>query len=164
MADSKISDLDEQTSPASGDLLPIVDDPGGSPVTKKITLANVIKLIYPVGSIFISTSSTNPGTYLGGTWSAFGAGKTLVGLDSGDGDFDTAEETGGSKTHTLTVDEMPAHKHTVNVSASGALMCYKAGESANGIAIDSRVGSTGGGSAHSIVQPYIVTYMFKRTA
>jgi microcystin-dependent protein len=47
-----------------------------------------------------------------GTWAAFGAGRVLVGLDAGDVDFDTVEETGGAKTHTLTVDEMPSHTHT----------------------------------------------------
>lgn len=54
---------------------------------------------FPVGSVFISVVSTNPGTLLGyGTWAAFGAGKVLIGLDSGDTDFDTVEETGGAKT------------------------------------------------------------------
>lgn len=53
---------------------------------------------FPVGAVFVSVSSTNPATSLGyGTWSAFGAGRVLVGLDSGDTDFDTVEETGGSK-------------------------------------------------------------------
>src|SRR3972149_3898041 len=53
----------------------------------------------PVGFVFVSVVSTNPATLLGyGTWSAFGAGRVLVGLDAGDADFDTVEETGGAKT------------------------------------------------------------------
>jgi len=67
---------------------------------------------WPVGSIFISAVTTNPATLLGvGTWAAFGAGRVLVGIDSGDTDFDTTEETGGAKTHTLTTSEMPSHTH-----------------------------------------------------
>lgn len=76
---------------------------------------------FPVGSVFLSVVSTNPATLLGyGTWSAFGAGKLLVGLDSGDTDFDTAEETGGAKTKTIAQANLPnistgagsAHSHT----------------------------------------------------
>lgn len=56
-------------------------------------------LDYPVNKIYISESSTNPGTVLGfGTWVAYGAGRVLVSLDSGDPDFDTPGETRGSKT------------------------------------------------------------------
>src|SRR3990172_7594580 len=69
----------------------------------------------PVGFVFISVVSTNPATLLGyGTWSAFGAGRVLVGLDSGDTDFDTVEETGGAKTVTLDATMIPAHTHTQN--------------------------------------------------
>lgn len=54
---------------------------------------------WPVGALFIAVVATNPATLLGyGTWSAFGAGRVLIGLDSGDTDFDTIEETGGAKT------------------------------------------------------------------
>lgn len=68
---------------------------------------------WPVGSIFISTSATNPATLLGfGTWTAFGAGRVLVSKDSGQTEFDTIEETGGAKTHTLNTTEMPSHNHT----------------------------------------------------
>lgn len=57
--------------------------------------------------------ATNPGTLLGvGTWVAFGQGRMLVGLDSGDTDYDTVEETGGAKTVTLITSQMPSHSHT----------------------------------------------------
>ena len=83
------------------------------------TIANA----YPVGSIYMNCSNaTNPGTLLGfGTWQSFGAGRVLIGLDSGDSDFDSAEETGGSKTHTLSVAELPAHTHQISgfISRSG---------------------------------------------
>ena len=76
---------------------------------------------FPVGSVFISVVSTNPATLLGyGTWAAFGAGRVLVGLDAGDTDFDTVEETGGAKTSshshtggTLATDTFAAHTHGV---------------------------------------------------
>lgn len=70
---------------------------------------------FPVGSVFISAVSTNPATLLGyGTWSAIGAGRVLVGLDAGDPDFDTLEETGGAKTVTLAESQIPAHTHVQN--------------------------------------------------
>lgn len=58
-----------------------------------------ISAAWPIGSVFTSVVSTNPGTLLGfGTWVSVGAGRVLVGLDSGDTAFDTVEETGGAKT------------------------------------------------------------------
>lgn len=139
--------------------------------------------IYPVGSIYMNaSSSTNPATLLGfGTWASFGAGRVLLGIDSTDTDFDTAEGTGGSKTHTLTEAELPAHHHKLiaDVDSNSALA------SSNQVAKRDLTGShdqeyelhgtstaatlgksseVGSGDAHSIVQPYIVVYMWKRTA
>jgi hypothetical protein len=120
--------------------------------------------VWPVGSVYINASdSTNPGTLLGfGTWTAFGAGRVPVGIDSGDTDFDTAEETGGAKTHTLTVDEIPAHTHSVPNSGSQN-NSFDSGTTV-GNDVTGTSGSTGGGQAHNNLQPYIVVYMWKRTA
>ena len=69
--------------------------------------------VYPVGSIYISTGSTNPSTIYGGTWERYGQGKTLVGLNESETEFSTINKTGGEKTHTLTIDEMPSHNHGI---------------------------------------------------
>lgn len=69
-------------------------------------------IIYPVGSIYMSVSSTNPGSIFGGTWVAWGSGRVPVGVDTNDTDFNTVEKTGGAKTVTLTASNMPAHTHT----------------------------------------------------
>jgi hypothetical protein len=105
---------------------------------------------FAVGGIYINVTGTNPATELGyGTWSAFGAGKVLVGRDSGDTDFDTAEETGGAKTkaisahsgtavadhasHTHTYTEVPNHVHvqSVNSASTGGLNGYGVDSSTN---------------------------------
>ncbi len=81
---------------------------------------------FPVGAVFIAVVSTNPATLLGyGTWAAFGAGRVLVGLDSGDTDFDAAEETGGAKTVTSTGSvaapaDHAAHTHSVTSNVTVA--------------------------------------------
>ena len=97
----------------------------GTSTTQLATTAFVtaaLALIYPVGSVYINASvSTNPATLLGfGTWTAFGAGKVIVGLDSADALFDTLEETGGSKDATLV-----SHTHTAttaSTSLTGAIV------------------------------------------
>ena len=130
--------------------------------------ATTLQAVYPVGSIYINaTVATNPGTLLGfGTWAVFGAGKVMVGIDSSDTDFDAAEETGGAKTVTLTTSQIPSHTHTATLMGNGEdeqQDLPASGDNTN----PSRTmttSSTGGGAAHSNVQPYIVVYMWKRTA
>lgn len=127
---------------------------------------DILDKIYPVGSIYTNAAvSTNPGTLLGfGTWTAFGSGKVLVGLDSGDTDFDTLEETGGAKTHTLTESEMPAHTHTIDTGNQSNATNTRVGKwDGSGGEDTQTTSSTGSGSAHNNVQPYIVVYMWKRT-
>ena len=130
-----------------------------------VTAASVNALVYPVGSIYTAVVSTNPATLLGmGTWTAFGSGRTLVGLSSGDTEFNVVEETGGAKTHTLSVAQMPSHVHGYTGTAGdgdpdgggdrGGQMYTRASE----------LDYEGGGAAHNNLQPYIVVYFWKRTA
>jgi len=132
---------------------------------------------FPVGSVFIAVVSTNPGTLLGyGTWSAFAAGRVLVGIDAGQTEFDTVEETGGAKTHTLLTTEIPAHNHlergttTATGNFGGLVRDTSSGGTGGSPAnvADCSAGfetaNTGGGGAHNNLQPYIVVYMWKRTA
>ena len=69
---------------------------------------------FPVGAIYMSTNSANPSTFwTGTTWQAFATGKTIVGIDAGDTDFNSVNKTGGSKNVALTVNQLPVHSHTV---------------------------------------------------
>lgn len=68
-------------------------------------------MFYPVGTIFQSISSTNPGTFMGGTWTRFSQGRVLVGINEADGDFISVLKTGGTKSHTLSTSEIPTHNH-----------------------------------------------------
>ena len=122
-----------------------------------------------MGSVFIAVVATNPSTLLGyGTWSAFAAGRMLVGLDSGQTEFDVVEETGGAKTVTLTSTEMPAHTHVENQNSAttGGLAGWSARDTSTNtsVATGYSTASTGGGGAHANLPPYIVVYMWKRVS
>ena len=121
--------------------------------------------IYPVGSIHLSTSATNPGTSLGrGTWTQIAAGRTLIGEGTSDQAF-TAAATGGASTHTLTTDEIPAHTHSGVVATPGSnTIDVVAGSATTGNGQGQSTGSTGGGSAHNNLPPYLVVYIWERTA
>lgn len=103
------------------------------------SLTELLLMIYPVGSIYMSASSTNPGMLFGGTWVAWGQGRVPVGVNADDTAYSGSDKTGGSATvtpsgsvadatqggtisdttaggtvggHTLTVAEMPSHNHS----------------------------------------------------
>jgi hypothetical protein len=128
------------------------------------TALEILAMVYPVGSIYVNaTSSTNPATLLGfGTWSAFAAGRVMVGNGTSDQLF-SAGATGGASTHTLTSAEMPSHTHTgtVGTGAFGDFTRTAATIAPEG---NASVGSTGGGGSHNNLQPYIVVYAWRRTA
>lgn len=163
----------------------------GDSSTKLSTTAFVqaaLQLLYPVGTIYTNSSvSTNPATLLGfGTWTAFAAGRVMVGFDSGNALFDTAEETGGSAnaivvshTHNTTVSDS-GHQHNIIASASnGAGSTFNvtngfstatpvtqaqatAQTATTGISVTNA--STGSSGTNANYQPFITVYMWKRTA
>lgn len=148
--------------------------------------------LFPVGAIYTAVVSTNPGTLLGfGTWSAFGAGRTLVGLDAGNALFDTAEETGGSAdaivvshTHTATSTVTdPTHIHAglsngqyVNETGGPYEAQAAAGNygrnaplvttvaASTGVTVATTNASAGSSGTNANYQPFITVYMWKRTA
>ena len=168
---------------------------GSSWVWLNSTIVDVVLgLVYPIDHIITTVKTGNPGDagyfYSGvsfGTWAAFGAGKTLVGLDSGDTDFDALEETGGNKEHTLLETELPDHYHHVATPANlttgsaGLTSSNKMAQTVadqftlrgdanspdrglTGSVVDSSGVAVTTGDAYSLVQPYITTYFWKRTA
>lgn len=129
--------------------------------------------IYPVGSIYISTNNQNPSEYIGGTWEAYGQGRTLVGEGTGTDSNNIQKvfkigEIGGEYLHTLTINEMPKHTHGImsaGQAASGAWGYDIVWDSKSNMETGpSRIGYAGGDKSHNNIQPYIVTYMWKRTS
>lgn len=121
-------------------------------------IENAIKLIHPIGSIYMTTVATNPSEIFGfGTWELWGEGRVPVGVDINNPKFEAVEKTGGEENHTLTVDEMPSHSgHVV-----GGITTFLP-QVGSGIAGTNNPEDIGGGQAHNNLQPYITCYMFKR--
>lgn len=125
-----VRDLVEKARPESGDCFVL-----GNETVGRINLSNLVKAIanimLPVGHILMTTRNVNPGTYLVGTWTAWGSGRVPVGVNAEDADYNASEKTGGAKTLNL------AHSHTVNNHTHG-LSAARAGigrssENINGI-------------------------------
>lgn len=144
--------------------------------------------IYPVGSIYMSTNALNPTNFFGGTWVAWGAGRVPVGFNGSDGNFNSSEKTGGSKTINI------SHSHTVNSHKHVGTTGYDENNYYSGVQWGSAVLPSSGfawnskwsaatnpirlsytspespgtnsqlSGSQSILQPYITCYMWKRTA
>ena len=154
----------------------------------RINGRSLLDFLHPVGSIYMSTSATNPTNLFGGTWVAWGAGRVPVGFSGGDGNFNSSEKTGGSKTINI------EHNHGLSnaraavgrADSSLSTMSYTSGGNPHNVYFDrefSYYGGISGGSKHatdtsliygntnnggstaaSVLQPYITCYMWKRTA
>lgn len=125
--------------------------------------------IYPVGSIYISTVSTSPSTLFGGTWERI-KGRFIWGVEDGE----TAGTTGGEKTHTLIVSEMPEHYHYYNSYANGFPLQVEGTERYK-TAVRDNVNTTGSidgtqtnvvgeNQPHNNMPPYYGAYIWRRTA
>lgn len=154
---------------------------GGSCTTKTIGTTSVGKFVacesgvwktpgneLPVGSIYTSTTTTNPSVTLGyGRWVAFGAGRVPVGQNTSDANFNSMEEIGGAKTHTLTENEMPSHNHSISYHSQSQIQLI-GGTVATGRWVSGsrsiNSGTKGGSQPHNNLQPYIVVKMWKRTS
>jgi len=153
------------------------------------TNRQILDMIYPIGAIYMSVNSTSPATLFGGTWEQI---KDRFILSAGDSY--TAGATGGEATHTLTTAEMPNHNHTFagnstnyqfgdvaygsisgsnqNVTITDGTDSYGKGgtystrmrDTAFTVTPSGTVGNTGSGTAHNNMPPYLVVYMWKRTA
>lgn len=145
----------------------------------KTQLNGILELVYPKGAIYISTVATDPSVLFGfGTWEQI---KDTFLLASGSKYI--AGSTGGEAYHTLTVNEMPVHSHTVNAhshdigldndttygtygwslhvnangnSVTGAQKTVTSGTSSP------NTNTIGGGVAHNNMPPYLAVYVWKR--
>lgn len=144
---------------------------GGVPVA-----CNLLDSIYPVGSIYMSVSDNSPQNFLGGNWERIN-GRFLLGA----GDGYNAGDTGGAATHKLTESEMPNHMHRIIAPSavsggSSNWMAVVGGNpvvrtnvsytiaSGTNIVSNLNTNNVGGGNAHNNMPPYLVVYIWKRTA
>lgn len=140
-----------------------------SNVLTEASISTLLLKMYPVGSIYISTSHANPKTLFGGTWVQIkdvfllAAGTTYKG-----------GATGGEATHTLTLGEMPEHAHEMysangNGSSTwtpnaGSYLVNSVTDTKNTWWAQIGMNNAGGGTAHNNMPPYLVVYVWKRTA
>lgn len=172
----------------------LIAAPGSSPATFFIDrwhvrrtevptsfMDQVMDKMYPIGSVWMTEETDDPNDLFYGTWVRYAEGTTLVGQKAADADFDTGGETGGSKTKTLTVGNLPPHQHSMTHThpmerktgvASGSGVAR--GDATSTTSYDTGAASsseTGTGSAQGlsstpldVMNPYTVVYIWKRTA
>ncbi len=133
----------------------------------EIEANRILNAVYPIGSIYMSVNSVSPATLFGGTWERIQDRFLLAA-----GNTYAAGTTGGEATHTLTVDEMPSHKHNVSFltnpnegSTADDGMFASSGGNPNFSRVFSKidVSNSGGGQPHNNMPPFLTVNIWKRT-
>jgi hypothetical protein len=157
-------------------------------------LTNALQVVYPIGSIYTSTDSTNPNTLFGfGTWVAFGAGRVMIGNGGGysaGGTGGSADAVVVSHSHTASSSSSssssvtdPGHTHTITNTSSGEngdgwvvvgndtpQSNYTVPTATTGMSVSTStststtVNTAGVSGTNANLQPYVVVYMWNRTA
>lgn len=123
----------------------------------------VLDNVYPIGAVYMSMNSTNPGTLFGGTWKQV-QGKFLLGVSNAY----PAGSSGGESEHTLTIDEIPDHTHSFKYTGQAetigvnAIRLYEAASNQYN-AYSGGQSSNCGGQAHNNMPPYLAVYIWYRT-
>lgn len=121
---------------------------------------------YPIGRIILTMSSAdNPNSiYRGQTWKLIAKGRTLVGIDENDPDFNEINKIGGEKSHQLTIEEMPNHDHKLThpvVGGTGNVNGYQWGLNMHNWG-EMATQKVGGNNPHNNMPPYITCYIWQR--
>ena len=118
---------------------------------------------YAVGDVHITEESVNPKDKFGyGEWLLISQGRCLVGIDDaepGDQDFQTPGQTGGAKTHRLTIDEMPSHSHQYRNPMGYGLSGHQYSDHSGW----DQTSAVGGDQPHNNMQPYYCVFIWRRT-
>ena len=146
-----------------------MSDTSNNPVSNKVIkkyVDNMVDLIYPVGSIYMSANDTSPSILFGGEWERIEDRFLLAA-----GNTYSAGSKDGEATHKLTVAEMPKHNHTIKNRQGAQVGAYwntPPTTSENGGTLQDNVSSVvnyaGEGKSHNNMPPYLAVYMWKRTA
>lgn len=122
----------------------------------------------PVNFIYMSMSGADPAILFGGTWQLMGQGRTLIGVDTANTNFNTVLKTGGTETHTITLNEMASHRHARRGYKSSRAASVQVRGTRDGTSVSeygtAEVGDIGGGQAHNNVQPFVTVNMWRRVS
>lgn len=171
--DNAVGSLQNLTTGEKQNLVGAVNEVKSQVTQLNSDLANKI---YPVGSIYISVDATNPSTKFGGTWERFAQGRTLVGVDESNSNFNAVRKPGGESTVKLNTDQIPSHRHQENPLVYVFDTSYAAYTSivttnskgkqniVDNISNKPYTSSTGGGQPHNNLQPYITVFYWVRVS